>query len=50
MNMRCMDGKEENAIEGKAEKNKVAHVHAMKRCRGSNGIAPLILNFDTSWR
>jgi len=48
--MRCMHGKEENAIEGKDEKSKVAHVHAMKRRRGSSGIAPLILNIDTSWR
>jgi hypothetical protein len=35
---------------GKLKKGKVAHVHAMKTCKGSSGIAPLILNLGTSWR
>jgi len=36
------------AIEDEVEKGKVSHVHAMERCRGSSGIAPLIFNLDPS--
>jgi hypothetical protein len=36
---------------GKLKKKvRVAHVNDMKKCKGSSGIAPLILNLSTSWR
>jgi hypothetical protein len=37
-----------SAIKVEIEKGKVAHVLAMKKCRGSSGIVPLIFNLDPS--
>jgi hypothetical protein len=42
--------KKENICNGLKHKGKFVPVHAMKACRGSGCIVPVILNLGTRWR